>query len=201
MLTVTTVTPTVMKVMLTVMTVKWLNVFFPGYVHKISCWILLQANHLPYSLIFCRYPDDVTLKLSIRMLNEKQKYRRGQLKTNMRQAAMREQEKEKNPEQYREKNKKSCQEYHKRKKKWVFILLFFCYSMWFISSEIIKYLFKNFCTDRETTHIENNNLKRVMNAMKMRIYQENLSGQKKEFYLKKERMWQAKIRLEKKCET
>ena len=51
------------------------------------------------------------------------------------------------------------------------------------------------------THIENNNLKRVMNAMKMRIYQENLSGQKKELYLKKERMRQAKIRLEKKCET
>ena len=62
----------------------------------------------------------------------------------------------------------------------------FCYSMWFISSEILKYLFKNFCTDREMTHIENNNLKRVMNAIKMRKYRENLSGQKKEMYLKKE---------------
>ena len=62
----------------------------------------------------------------------------------------------------------------------------FCYSMWFVSSEILKYLFKNFCTDREMTHIENNNLKRVMNAMKMRKYRENLSGQKKELYLKKE---------------
>ena len=51
------------------------------------------------------------------------------------------------------------------------------------------------------THIENNDLKRVMNAMKMRKYRENLSGQKKELYLKKERMRQAKIRLEKKCET
>ena len=51
------------------------------------------------------------------------------------------------------------------------------------------------------THIENNDLKRVMNAMKMRKYRENLSGQKKELYLKKERMQQAKIRLEKKCET
>ena len=40
-----------------------------------------------------------------------------------------------------------------------------------------------------------------MNAMKMRKYRENLSGQKKELYLKKERMRQAKIRLEKKCET
>ena len=77
----------------------------------------------------------------------------------------------------------------------------FCYSMWFVSSKILKYLFKNVCTEREMTHIENNNLKRVMNAMKMRIYQENLSGQKKELYLKKERMRQAKIRLEKKCET
>ena len=35
----------------------------------------------------------------------------------------------------------------------------FCYSMWFISSEILKYLFKNFCTDREMTYIENNDLK------------------------------------------
>ena len=59
------------------------------------------------------------------MLNEKQKYWRGQLKNNMRQAAMRQWEKEKNPEQYSEKNKKSCQEYSKKKKRRVFILLFF----------------------------------------------------------------------------
>ena len=67
--------------------------------------------------------------------------------------------------------------------------------MRFVSSEILKYLFKNFCTDRETTHIENNSLKQAMNAMKMRKYRESLSGQKKELYLKKERMQQAKTRL------
>ena len=41
----------------------------------------------------------------------------------------------------------------------------FCYSMWLVSSEILKYLFKN-----EMTHIENNDLKQVMNAMKIRKY-------------------------------
>ena len=49
------------------------------------------------------------------------------------------------------------------------------------------------------THIENMELKRVMNAMKMRNYQENLAGEKREMYLKQEHKRQAKIRLEKKC--
>ena len=73
----------------------------------------LQVNHLlyPLNLNFCRYPDDVILELLIRMLKEKQKFWRCQLKINMWQAALCEQEKEKNPEQYRERNKKSCQEY------------------------------------------------------------------------------------------
>ena len=72
---------------------------------------------------------------------------------------MHEWEKEKNLEQYREKNKKSCQEYWQKEKEVSLYFTNFCYSMWFVSSEISKYLFKNFCTDRETTHIENNNLK------------------------------------------
>ena len=88
----------------------------------------------------------------------------------------------------------------KEKESGLYFTIFY-YSIWFVSSEILKYLFKNFCTDSEMTHIENNDLKWVMNAMKMRKYRENLSGQKKELYLKKERMRQAKIRLEKKCET
>ena len=68
---------------------------FSFQVRYTTCY--LQANHLPYSLNFCRYPDDVILKLPIRMLNEKQKYRRGQLKNNMRQAALHEWEKGKEP--------------------------------------------------------------------------------------------------------
>ena len=40
-----------------------------------------------------------------------------------------------------------------------------------------------------------------MNAVKMRNYRANLSGEKGEAYLKKERMRQAQIRLERKCVT
>ena len=50
-------------------------------------------------------------------------------------------------------------------------------------------------TNSETTHIE---LKRLQNRIKMRNYRANLTGEKKESFLNKERLRQSKIRLEKK---
>ena len=40
-----------------------------------------------------------------------------------------------------------------------------------------------------------------MNAMKMRNYHANLTVEKRGMFLKKERMRQSKIRLEKKCQS
>ena len=63
------------------------------------------------------YLDEAILRLPICMLTEKQKARRSQLKTNKRQASLREKQRLENAQEYAEKNKAACKKYREKRKK------------------------------------------------------------------------------------
>ena len=63
------------------------------------------------------YPDEVITALQTKMLTPKQKIRQQQINTNKHQAALRQREREKNPDTFSEKNKQSCKCYRSKQKK------------------------------------------------------------------------------------
>ena len=63
------------------------------------------------------YLDEAILRLPIRMLTERQKMRRTQLKSNKRQASLRDKQRSENAQEFAEKNKAACKKYRDKKRK------------------------------------------------------------------------------------